>query len=58
MTPQTGVLSMEPWVLMGRGRCPQFPCPMDGPGVMASDCHVETYPEKGARAGSNAVLSH
>ena len=58
MTPQTGVLNTEPWVLMSRGHCAQFPCPMDGAGVMASDSHVGTYSAKGTRAGSNAVLSH
>lgn len=38
---------------MGRGRCPQFPCPLDGAGAMASDSHKGTYPEKGTRAGPN-----
>ena len=54
----TGVLSTEPWVLMGRGRCPQFPSTVDGVGAMTFDCHVGTCPQKGTRAGSNAVLPH
>ena len=55
MTPQISVLSTEPWVLMGRGHCCQFPS-VDGVGAMASDSHVGTCPQKGTRAGSNAVL--
>ena len=35
----SGVVSMEPWVLMDRGRCSQFPSPVDGVGAMASDGH-------------------
>ena len=54
----SGVVSMEPWVLMGRGRCPQFPSTVDGVGAMTFDCHVGTCPQKGTRAGSNAVLPH
>ena len=54
----TGVLSTEPWVLMDRSQCSQFPSPVDGVGAMASDGNVGTCAQKGNRAGSNAVLPH
>ena len=54
----TGVLSTEPWVLMGRGCCSPFAFPVDGTGDMASNGHAGICPQKGTRAGSNTVLPH